>query len=82
MQPISQTTYLNRELLVRYPSHVLNYELLVCYSSHDLNNEPFKERTVLDHLNTELICYSDPHSMLIFILMFGLLFGFIQLKHF
>ena len=33
---------------------------LVCYSSHDLNNKPFKERTVLDHSNTELLCYSYP----------------------
>ena len=24
------------------------------YSSHDLNNEPFNQRTVLDHSNTEL----------------------------
>ena len=49
IQPISQTTY------------DLNSELLVCYSSHDLNNGPFKERTVLDHSNTKLVCYSDPH---------------------
>ena len=48
-QPISQTTY------------DLNSKLLVRYSSHDLNNEPFKEQTVLDHLNTEQVCYSDPH---------------------
>ena len=32
-------------------------------SSHDLNNKPFKERTVLDHLNTKLVRYSD-HSWL------------------
>ena len=48
MQPISQTTY-NR-----------NSILLVCYSSHDLNNEPFKEKTILDHSNTKLVHYSDP----------------------
>ena len=36
-------------------------KLLVRYSSHDLNNEPFNERTVLEHLNTELVGYSDPH---------------------
>ena len=46
---ISQTTY------------NLNSELLVCYSSHDLNNEPFNEQTILDHLNTKLVRYSDPH---------------------
>ena len=42
----------------------LNSELLVCYLSHDLNNEPFNEQTILDHLNTELVCYSDPHCIL------------------
>ena len=25
------------------------------------NNGPFKEQTVLDHSNTKLVCYSDPH---------------------
>ena len=50
-QPISQTTY------------DLNNELLVRYSGHGLNNEPFEERTVLDHSNTELVRYSDPHCI-------------------
>ena len=50
MQPLSQTTY------------DLKSELLVCYSSHYLNNKPFDERTILDHLNTELVGYSDPHG--------------------
>ena len=50
-QPISQTPYdLNKELLVRY-------------SGHGLNNKPFNERTNLDHLNTKLVCYSDPHCI-------------------
>ena len=49
MQPISQTTY------------DLNSELLVGYSSHGLNHEPFDKQTILDHSNTELVCYSDPH---------------------
>ena len=40
---------------------VLNNKLLVRNSSHDLNNGPFKERTVLDQSNTELVHYSDPH---------------------
>ena len=62
MQPISQTSYdLNNELLIRYSSHGLNTELLVRYSGHGLNNEPFDEQTNLDHLNTELVRYSDPH---------------------
>ena len=65
MQPISQTTYdLNSKLLVRYSSHVFNNKLLIRYSSHDLNNEPFKEQSVLDHLNTKLVHYSDPHCSL------------------
>ena len=29
-----------------------------------MNNGPFDERTVLEHLNTELVCYSDPHCNL------------------
>ena len=54
MQPISQTTYdLN--------SNLLNSEVLVRYSSHDLNNKPFDEQTVLEHSNTEIVHYSDPH---------------------
>ena len=36
-------------------------ELLVHYSRHGLNNEPLEERTVLEHLNTKLVRYSDPH---------------------
>ena len=61
-QPISQTPYdLNNKLLVRYSGHGLNNELLVHYSGHGLNNEPFDNQTVLDHSNTELVCYSDPH---------------------
>ena len=49
MQPISQTPY------------DMNDELLVCYSGHGLNNGPFDEQTVLNHLNTGLVRYSDPH---------------------
>ena len=30
-----------------------------------MNNEPFDERTVLDHLNTELVRYLDPHCILV-----------------
>ena len=39
----------------------LNSKLLVKYSSHGLKRGPFDERTILDHLNTELVHYSDPH---------------------
>ena len=51
MQPISHTTY------------DLNNKQLVLFSNHDPNNKPFDERTILDHLNTELVCYSNPHCM-------------------
>ena len=53
MQPICQTPY------------DLNRELLFHYSSHDLNNKPFNEQTVLDHLNTELVHYSNAHCTVI-----------------
>ena len=36
-------------------------KVLVCYSGHGLNNEPFGNRTILDHSHTELVRYSDPH---------------------
>ena len=54
------------KLLVSYSGHGFNNELLVGYSGHGLNNEPFNERTVLDHLNPELVRYSDPHCSLFF----------------
>ena len=38
-----------------------NGELLVCYSRHTLNNRPFEEQTVLGHINTQLVRYSDPN---------------------
>ena len=50
-QPFSQTPY------------DLNNELLVCYPGNGLNNQPFDEQTVLDHLKTELVRYSDPHCI-------------------
>ena len=31
----------------------------------NMNNEPFNKRTILDHLNTELVHYSVPHCMLL-----------------
>ena len=40
-----------------FSSHVLNNQLLVCYSTMTRIVEP----TILDHLNTELVCNSDPH---------------------
>ena len=33
----------------------------ISQAPYDLNNESFDERTILDHLNTKLVCYSDPH---------------------
>ena len=59
-------------------SHDLNTEIKVFYSSHhsrnlsvkpisqttyDLNSKLLDEQTVLDHLNTKLVCYSDPHCI-------------------
>ena len=35
--------------------------LFVRYSGHALNKRPFDDRTCLDHLNTGLVRYSDPH---------------------
>ena len=49
-----------------YSSHGVNNKLLVRYSGHGLNNEPFNEQTILDHSNTEQVCYSDPHCILNF----------------
>ena len=34
-----------------------------CYSGHGLNNKPFEEQTILDHLNTELVRFSDLHQI-------------------
>ena len=30
-----------------------------------MNNEPFGSQTILNHSNTELVCYSDTHCILI-----------------
>ena len=30
-------------------------------TSHDLKNESFDDQNILDHLNTELVCHSDPY---------------------
>ena len=46
-------------------TYKLNNDLLVCYSSHDLNNGPFNYRTGLDHSNTKLVRYPDPHCIFI-----------------
>ena len=35
----------------------------ISQTTYDLNNRPFKERTDLDHFNTELVRYSDPHCI-------------------
>ena len=34
---------------------------VVRYSSHGLNKEQINDQTTFDHLNTELVRYSDPH---------------------
>ena len=44
----------------------LNNELLVCYSGHSLNDEPFGNLTILHHLNTKLVRYSDPYCTQLF----------------
>ena len=38
---------------------------LVRYSDGGLNKEPFHDRTALNHLNTQLVRYSDPHCILV-----------------
>ena len=43
----------------------LNNKLLVHYSGHGLNNEPFDERTILDHSNTGPVRYSFPDCTVI-----------------
>ena len=37
----------------------------ISQTPYDLTNEPFDEQTILDHLNTELVFYSDPHLNLV-----------------
>ena len=36
-------------------------QMVVSYSSQGLNDRPFNNQTFLDHLNTKLVRYSDPH---------------------
>ena len=62
----------NIKLLVYYSSHGLNTKILVRYSGYGLNNEPLDERTILDHLNTKLVCYSDPHCIYLLFVSIGL----------
>ena len=62
-RPILLFYDLNSEILVHYSIHVLNNKLLLRYSSQDLNNEPFNQQTILDHLNTKIVCYSDPYCI-------------------
>ena len=37
-------------------------KLLVSHSRHGLNSKPFEYQTVLHHLNTTPVWYSDPHK--------------------
>ena len=48
-------------------------KLLVHNSRHGLNNGPFDEQAVLDHLNTQLVSYSDPHYDALLCKMFAVL---------
>ena len=41
----------------------LNDTLLVSYPSNGLHNKPFDQRTIFNHLHTELVCYSDHHCI-------------------
>ena len=60
----------NIEQKVCYSSRDLNSKLKVCYSviqligetTYGLNTELFNYQTGLYHLNTKVVCYSDPHS--------------------
>ena len=49
----------------------LNNKLLVHYLDCDLNSEEFNYLTGWNHLNTELVCYSDPHCGSPFLRPFG-----------
>ena len=40
----------------------------VHYSRHGLKNRPFDEQTVLDYLNTKLVCFSDPHCTMVILI--------------
>ena len=35
----------------------------ISQTPYDLNNEPFDEQTNLEHSNTEIVRYSDPHCI-------------------
>ena len=50
----------NNRLKVWYSSEPMTWAINF-FLSHDLNNGPFKDRTGFNHLNTKLVCYSDPH---------------------
>ena len=57
-------------------------KLLVCYSSHGLTNQLFNYQTGLDHLNTKVVHYSDPHStsILCFFIIKGPFFRSMQIE--
>ena len=40
------------------------YVLAIGHGSYDLNNKSLNNQTGLDHLNTELVRYSDLHCIL------------------
>ena len=58
---------LNSKLLIRYSGHEVGWLMAwianFLFASHDLNKEPFDNQTVINHSNTELVVYSDPHCI-------------------
>ena len=42
---------------------VANYLFVIHTMTWITNNEPFREQAISDHLNTELVSYSDPHCI-------------------
>ena len=62
-------------LIVKYENKgKLFYSLLIIIFNGRSNNGPFGEQTGLDHLNAELVRYSDPHCISFFSLDFLNLF--------
>ena len=56
---------------ISYTTYNLINRLLVCYSSHDLDNKPFNDPTGLDHTNTKLVFYLNPHCVCFFYFQIG-----------
>ena len=53
------SSYQSRNLSVKQPlTWIANYKFPI---QAILNNKLFEEKTILDHLNTELVCYFPPY---------------------